>query len=337
MKKQTNKTNNSKITIIALILLIVCTSGILFIVFNDIFVQSPLDTTEDENTSHIVTQDHDEAFQPLTSENNVIGTDAQYETSMFSWSREVFLNNQSFTFLGVMEYLGIDRIYQSMIPQDLQTDEFKQFMKILNQQDMEVYYLCGDRSWGVEPNATTLLNEISIADTYNKSVEEEYRFKGVHIDVEPFLTDEWDEDEYATMDQFVENMKAAYDYAKECGFEVVISLPYWFDNNHIEDLEYLIAECSDVVSIMNYNKTDETEQMKNETELAQKHGKEIECIYEYQAVGVYELKEIETYANDGLQASLDSFANVYNNFQDEELDFSYHYYNSVYDMLLQNK
>ncbi len=273
----------------------------------------------------------DEDIAPIEIDMTEVGVDANYKTGIYSWSPQVYKTGSLYEFYGVLEYLGIDKIYQYVENADMSSLEFSEYLKLFNQKGKEVYYLTGSAEWGVEEDAVSLINEINIVANYNDL--NEHKFTGILFDVEPYILDGWLDNQYEIMQSYTENMEIAYEYAKEHNLKIILAIPFWLEDISEKHLETLIADCSDEVSVMNYNRANEFEQMQTEIELAKKHNKPIECIFEYQQVGQYGLEDINTYANLGIKESLVSFADIYNTANYADLGLCYHYYNSIYDLI----
>ena len=62
---------------------------------------------------------------------------------------------------------------------------------------------------------------------------------------------------------------------------------------------------------MNYYRENERQQMQNEMILADKHGKLLWSIYELQPVGMYDLKEVNTYHDQGIAAVEENYRSMF--------------------------
>ena len=72
---------------------------------------------------------------------------------------------------------------------------------------------------------------------------------------------------------------------------------------------------------MNYYRENERQQMQNEMILADKHGKLLWSIYELQPVGMYDLKDYNTYHDLGIGAVKENYRSM---FSDSSVGLAYH-------------
>ncbi|GAE28331.1 amidase [Halalkalibacter wakoensis JCM 9140] len=63
---------------------------------------------------------------------------------------------------------------------------------------------------------------------YQKSAEQESQFKGLLLDVEPYLLDEWDKDQMTLLNGYVTIMDEASRFAKEHELPFEMAIPFWF-------------------------------------------------------------------------------------------------------------
>ena len=73
--------------------------------------------------------------------------------------------------------------------------------------------------------------------------------------------------------------------------------------------------------------------MAKEVGYAREYGKGVICIYELQKPGRHQLEEINTYSEQGLEALWESSRRLEDQFGYDRLQFAYHYYNPLKEML----
>lgn len=259
--------------------------------------------------------------------------DAQLAVSMFSWEDEPYLLADRPDFYATLETLGISSVYQSFSDENLYSADTASFLTEMQTSKIAVYLLAGAAEWGLDPAAKAMRTEIDKVAAFNKARAGAGQFSGILFDVEPYLTDQWDEDEDGVFQSFTEAVQTAYAYASSKNIELILCIPNWFDNRHSEQLEQMIATGCDRIAIMNYNRAAEKMSMETEVALAQKYKKPVICIFEFQQTGKHDLTDNETYYNDGIEAAQQSFAALYKEFGYSGLSFSYHYYKPVRELL----
>ena len=160
--------------------------------------------------------------------------------------------------------------------------------------------LAGDSSWD--------------ADDLKRVVEEaaELKADGVVFDIES---------DYATLASSLEELR---DELQESNteFPVYVCIPFWLDTQDGgEALVERIIKATNGVFVMNYYRSDERAQVEYEYNLAKAYGKAIWTIYELQPVGMYDLKDYNTYHDLGLAAVEENYQKM---FSDTEVGLAFH-------------
>ena len=154
------------------------------------------------------------------------------------------------------------------------------------------------------------------------------------FDVEPYTLDEWDKNPDKVMNSFVSGMTEAYALAKDYGLEVIVCIPFHYDNKgQQKGLEELIKNGCDSIAVMNYYRGAEIKNIATEIELAQKYGKGIITIYELQKADGHGVKEINTYYNSGLAALKKSYASLLEAYPEQTISMAYHDYRALKEVL----
>ena len=258
---------------------------------------------------------------------------AEIKSSIFSWNGDYIYLEYADQIAEVMEYLNCDTIYQEISKADLEEDVIA-FLKRQARMGNKVWYLAGKKHWALEKNAETMRSEVEEVVEWNQLAGAEHGFQGIVWDVEPYLLDEWDEDAAACMKQYVENCKVTYEIAKEHNLQVLLCIPYHYDNHGMEqELEELIAAGCDGVAVMNYNKEDEARQIATELALVKKYDKQLIHITELQEPGKHGLEEYNTYYYDGFEAVKKSWKKLEESCEYDKLGFSWHYLKTAMELM----
>ncbi|NLD17345.1 MAG: hypothetical protein GX666_07180 [Tissierellia bacterium] len=124
--------------------------------------------------------------------------------------------------------------------------------------------------------------------------------------------------------EYVKVTKEIYTFCKEEKLKLILCIPYYYDTlGFPSELEELIDQC-DEIAIMNYYKKKEAKHIENEVFYAKKHRKKISVIYELKKVGTHSLKEINTYANEGMEGVEKSFEKLESIYEDVPLSYAIH-------------
>ncbi|SFH21923.1 hypothetical protein SAMN05216405_1933 [Lachnospiraceae bacterium NLAE-zl-G231] len=247
------------------------------------------------------------------------------ETSIFSWEEEYILPEMEDDVEKAMEKLNCKAVYQQISP-EAEEAQVLDYLKRRKEKGQRVYYLAGASDWGVEEDGASMLEAVRITAEWNKKSGTEGGFAGIVFDVEPYLLEEWDDNQENCMEQYAANCIQAYQSAREEKLAVIICIPNFYDRIGLSALlEKIIEEGCDGIAVMNYNKKNEAGQIEEELRLAEKYGKGILNITEMQMQGYHGLIEENTYYDDGFEAVADSWEKLKAKYPYKRLGFSWHY------------
>lgn len=251
--------------------------------------------------------------------------------ALFSWkSGEVKPGN--FELFEIIGKIKLNTLYQEF-SKDLSQDEINEFLLDAELNKIDVYYLTGNPEWALDKTGKPMVDHISRVIELNKNLNKNTRIKGIVFDIEPYSLEEWKNKE-KVMDSFVKGMEIAYKMASDNNIEVVLCIPYFYDNKGLtKQLKELIESGCDSIAIMNYYKDNEIKNMKQEVEFATMFNKKIINIYELQAPGTRGLTEKNTYYNQGVEAIEKNFYNIKKEYYGKDISIAFHEYNSLKEVL----
>ncbi len=251
--------------------------------------------------------------------------------ALFSWkSEEVYSGNSEL--FEIMEKQELNTLYQE-ISRDLNQENINDFLLDAKSNKIDIYYLTGAPEWALDETGKPMIDHINRVVELNKNLSNDTRIKGIVFDIEPYSLKEWKNKE-KVMDDFVKGMEVAYKNARDNDIEVILCIPYFYDNKGLtQQLEQLIKSGCDSIAIMNYSKDNEIENMNLEVEFATMFNKKIVNIYELQAPGTRGLTDKNTYYNDGIEAIENNFYNIKEEFYGKDISIAFHEYNSLKEVL----
>ncbi|MEG0228601.1 MAG: hypothetical protein RR446_07680 [Lachnospiraceae bacterium] len=250
---------------------------------------------------------------------------------MFEWREETIENPKSVQML--IQDLNITKWYQEF-PEDWDEKAVSEFSGHLHEQEVEVYALFGAVEWGYESDGATLISHLKQVVEYNQTAQKDAKIKGVMIDVEPYISRKWKKNKEENMKTYVEGMRRAYQFVEGQNLQFAICIPRHYDDQGLsKELERLIAEACDEVAVMNYDCGNEVEEIRTEADLAQKYGKELHCILEFQEVGKHGLVEEKTYYNKGVEAAWKAWEEVDEAYPQLNITWDYHCTNPLLRIL----
>ena len=133
-----------------------------------------------------------------------------------------------------VEYLKINTLYISLPEGKEQKERFKLIDKFAELYQLDVFILGGSRNTrdALTNSKSKFVTEfIDEANKLNKELD--YKIKGVSLDIEFYLTDEYQngttERQKELFKTYTTNNKKACDYANKLGLEYSMALPVWLN------------------------------------------------------------------------------------------------------------
>lgn len=227
----------------------------------------------------------------------------------------------------IFEDLKINSLYQYIKKERINSLEIQNLSQKMYYMGVDLYLLAGAPSYAYDDEIIAMKSIIDEVVVFNNS--NEYKIKGIVFDVEFYL----DEKRYNKNSKddcfeiYYNNMKKAYEYAKNKEVEFITVIPYWIDTEFSENkLEDLIANTCDGVEVMNYYKSKSKKHIENEIKYAKQYDKEIVTISELQDESVTSIVPEITFYNDGLTACKTDMENILKKYEYDKLGYAYHYY-----------
>lgn len=242
--------------------------------------------------------------------------------AIFSWDKETVINDGDLTYDFLQQY-DIARLFQSF-SSDLSSEEIQVFRQAIGE-DIAVYQLIGTPEWARAEGRERLLEEAERVVDLNQQLPANQQVKGLVVDVEPYVLDDFDWDDETLQLSFMANMKELYDYVRAHDLEMITVIPYFYDTKgYTNVLDFLITEASTEIAIMNYYRNNEIEHMMYEANIAQFADIPVTTIYEFKPPGEYGLTERNTYYDEGLEAALSNFETIKETYADQEIYGAFH-------------
>lgn len=243
---------------------------------------------------------------------------------LFSWSDEVPQGERRDGIFQDMAACELTILYQSF-PGDAEPESVREFLRAAAEREIGVYLLTGAPEWGLDPEGADMAAEVERCGRYNRGLPAGTRLRGVMMDVEPYLTEEWDQDPAGVMDAYVSGMTTARAAAQKDGLQYFACIPWFYDTKGLEEgLGELISSGCDGLAVMNYQKRDEAGQIEAEAAMARESAVPLTVIYELQAPGTHDLTEYNTYHKEGLEAVAESFRALEERFGERPLYYALH-------------
>jgi len=227
---------------------------------------------------------NDAEVQKIQEENAPRATrDPKHPRALWVWKLDPVNNIRSRKeLLELCANTAIETIYLYFgeFDQKCETDycnNLAEFLRLAHRQNLKVEGLTGDPVWSLEKNHKACLDWVKNFLEYNKARPPEERIDGVSLDVEPYLTTEWQIERAVIKAQYLkllETVRALIDsYQQDFRLGVAIPSPYSDEG----DFETKILGFVDYIALMDYY--DEADKIIEKgiyhVELATKLGKKV--------------------------------------------------------------
>ncbi len=253
------------------------------------------------------------------------------KVSVFNWDRDMVTVENADVFFDELSNSTISVVYQ-YISSKTADEDIVYYLTCAAAHEVGIYMLTGEPKWGLETDGAGMIDEIMRAQTINQLVPKEARLRGVVMDVEPYLTDEWDAAPGEVMDRFAAGLACAYSEALDCGLQLIVCIPYFYDTKgYMDALEGIIESGCDRAAVMNYYKGKEAEHIADEIALSRKYGKKLVNIYELQPPDGTAVTDVNTYYHEGLGAVVRSAVSLKSVYQGD-VEFAIHDYDAWKEM-----
>lgn len=156
------------------------------------------------------------------------------------------------------EEQGVNLIYLHISIKGLDEQRVKAFIKEASAHDIQVYALGGDPNWALRKNQDSLAAFISIVEDYNQQVSQEAVFKGIHMDIEPYLLPEWEAGRNEVITQWMNNVSFLRQEIAKTDENLQLSgdFPFWVNDLQVpgenESLSSWMLSQLDSMTIMAY-------------------------------------------------------------------------------------
>ncbi|MEK3734908.1 hypothetical protein MKX64_21075 [Paenibacillus sp. FSL M8-0334] len=147
---------------------------------------------------------------------------------------------------------GINLIYLQ-IQRQLPKPMYEHFIQQAHENGIAVHALGGDPRWALAEYRNDMLDFADWVTSYNR--EAAARFDGIHLDIEPYVLDQWEDQHPSIIESWQRNLTAFLNTISDAGLETGIDIPFWFDSFTLADgtgLNESLMNDFDHVTVMAY-------------------------------------------------------------------------------------
>ena len=192
-------------------------------------------------------------INPLTNEPQV---QTQPHLSAWFWHTSMIETNTS-DVISFIKQQQIKVLYLQVNP-DIQVKSYQNFIEKMSEIQVEVHALDGSPLFSSPGKEELLHNFYTWLTTYQEQSEPNQKFKGVHLDVEPYLHSDWQTDRKNAVLHFQHFVLKAKTRADLLNLPLTLDIPFWFDEINFTNqygngnlAEWIIKKV-DAITIMAY-------------------------------------------------------------------------------------
>ncbi|MDZ5710857.1 amidase [Jeotgalibacillus haloalkalitolerans] len=147
-------------------------------------------------------------------------------------------------------YVQIDR--------DVSADVYRSFIKGATARGIDVYALDGAPDWAAPKGYLQLRQLLGWVEQYQQASANESDFKGIHLDVEPYLYSGWNSKRVTVVKAYQSLIKEASVKAVQLNIRMEADVPFWFDEIKFKNtygsglLSDWVQQHTDGITIMAY-------------------------------------------------------------------------------------
>jgi hypothetical protein len=179
----------------------------------------------------------------------------------------------------------INLIYLQIDP-DVPANEYGDFISKAGTLGIEVHALGGAPNWILPENQINMYKLLDWVKNYNKKVQANQQFKGIHLDVEPFVMPVWNQNTDTMVGLWTDMVSGFVEEIKKDSPHLIVGadLPVWLEKINVPDghagrttlSDWMIREL-DQTTLMAYrdNSNDILSSVAKEMDEAEKDGKSI--------------------------------------------------------------
>jgi hypothetical protein len=120
---------------------------------------------------------------------------------------------------------------------------YRSFVKRAQAQGIEVHAMGGHPIWGKKENRPRIQRLIDYVKNYNAESEPDERFKGIHLDIEPYTLPEWENDRDTLLTEWAANIAYFHEETKkDSDLETSADLAVWLDTFPLPGRDMSVSE-----------------------------------------------------------------------------------------------
>lgn len=172
-------------------------------------------------------------------------------------ANEVIENSQE-----ILEFAKEKRLNWLYVRLDLQQpfSSYNAFVKQAAEAGIEVHAMGGHPVWALQENRAKILRLVNYVKDYNRAVQGDERFHGIHLDIEPYVLPEWKIDSQRVISEWTSNMEVfVQELKKDSNMQASMDMAVWLDKYSVPGTDISLSKWMidhmDHISLMAFRDT----------------------------------------------------------------------------------
>ena len=283
----------------------------------------------------------------LVESNSMVEAEVKKGNSMYSWQDFPMMDANIDATIQTLKELNVTTLYHSFLESDFTNGNAARIVSKMSLNGIQVYHMMGSPAWYTSKDY--VVPDIDKVYNYNNSVQSASELiTGIVFDIEPYLLDEFLNDQIAGFIQYSDTMIDISNYMRARDLKTVIAIPFWYDVYTTDNVSFTedenararvafgnLMKSVDMTSVMNYTKDGMVENIRGEVEIAKEYNANIESIIEFHRPAGNDVPESVTVwvEDDPLQYTASRWNEMAEEYHYGNLTFSYHYLECILERI----
>ncbi|WIV19182.1 hypothetical protein QPK24_23190 [Paenibacillus polygoni] len=146
--------------------------------------------------------------------------------STWLWDTSVIETDMEHTVESILN-MNIHSVYLQYSSK-VSNDTYRNFISSLQKEGVEVYALDGAPDWGITDHESKD-QFLDWFHNYQADALSHEQFKGIHLDIEPYLLENWDTNQEEIIYQYQTLLLQIGNFAENLNATLGVDIPFWFD------------------------------------------------------------------------------------------------------------
>ena len=136
----------------------------------------------------------------------------------------------------ILEFAKEKKLNWLYVRLDLQQpfSSYSSFVKQASAAGIEVHAMGGHPIWALQENQAKMLKLVKYVKDYNRAVQGDERFHGIHLDIEPYVLPQWRSDSQRVISEWTSNLDVfVNELKKDSSLQASMDMAVWLDKHTV--------------------------------------------------------------------------------------------------------